>query len=84
MRVETALEVNRHLNGEVEAMVLRADELQAEAGAHQRRAEELAELLAREKRERQKASAAAAAASSAAEAAPPQVGASCICAPFFQ
>ena len=84
MQLKVSHEVNRHLNGEVEAMVLQVDTLQQDLAAHTRRAEELAELLAREKRERQaerlKAAAeaerleAAASAAAAPPPPPPQVG----------
>lgn len=53
MQLQVSHEVNRHLNGEVEAMVLKVDTLQQDLEAHTRRADELSELLAREKRDRQ-------------------------------
>ncbi|CAL8463015.1 g2549 [Coccomyxa elongata] len=50
IQLQTSHEVNRHLNGEVESLVLQVDELQKENEAHKRHTEELTERLANEKR----------------------------------
>ena len=60
MQLETSHDVNRHLNGEVEDLVLKVDALQRENEAHRRHADELTEHLARERREREKLASAAA------------------------
>jgi len=50
IQLQTSHEVNRHLNGEVESLVLQVDALQKENEAYKRHTEELTERLAEEKR----------------------------------
>jgi len=50
IQLETSHEVNKHLNGEVETLVLQVDELQKENGALKKHIEELTSKLATAKR----------------------------------
>ncbi len=50
IQLETSHEVNKHLNGEVESLVLQVDELQKENEALTRHTQELTEKVTAEKR----------------------------------
>ena len=50
IQLETSHEVNKHLNGEVESLVLQVDELQNENEALKRHTQELTEKVTAEKR----------------------------------
>ncbi len=50
IQLETSHEVNKHLNGEVESLVLRVDELEKENEALTRHAQDLTEKVTAEKR----------------------------------
>ena len=50
IKLQTSMEVNKHLNGEVEALTRQLDQLKEQNAAYERHIQELTDKLAQQKR----------------------------------